>query len=63
MMGIVVPETCRAYTKYNKQHLVGFYSSVITMMHGPTHIKIKEFVGFVKLNTILFKKNCEQIGI
>ena len=29
MMGIVVPETCWAYKKYNnKWHLVGFYSSV-----------------------------------
>jgi len=41
-MGIVVPETCWAYKKYNKIisgiKLV-FYSSVITMMHGPTNIK------------------------
>jgi len=42
MMGIVVSETCWAYKKYNKNnkwHLVGFYSSFITMMHGPTNIK------------------------
>jgi len=50
MMGIVMPETCSAYKKYNKIisgiYLV-FYSSVITMMHGPiniryTHIHIRE---------------------
>jgi len=43
MMGIVVPETRSAYKKYNKiisdLYLV-FYSSVITMMHGPTNIKL-----------------------
>ena len=36
MMGIVVPETCSAYKKYNKiisgMYLV-FYSSVITMIY------------------------------
>ena len=43
MMGIVVPETYSAYKKYNiitsGIYLV-FYSSVITMMHGPTNIKL-----------------------
>ena len=39
MMGIVVPETCWAYKKYNKWLLVCFYSSVITMIHTPTNIK------------------------
>ena len=47
MMGIVVPETCWAYKKYNKIicgiKLV-FYSSVITMMHGPTNIRCAEYV-------------------
>jgi len=42
MMGIVMPETCSAYKKYNKIisgiYLV-FYSSVITMMHGPINIR------------------------
>jgi len=42
MMGIVMPETCWAYKKYNKIisgiYLV-FYSSVITMMHGPINIR------------------------
>jgi len=41
MMGIVVPETCWAYKKYNKI-IIGiqlvFYSSVVTMMHGPINI-------------------------
>ena len=49
MMDTVVPETCWAYKKHNKIisdiYLV-FYSSVITMMHGPTNIKISpEFAG------------------
>ena len=42
MMGIVVSETCSAYKKYNKKISgiwLAFYSSVITMMHGPTNIK------------------------
>ena len=42
MMGIVVPETCWAYKKYNKiingVYLVS-YSSVITMMHFPINIR------------------------
>ena len=46
MMGIVVPETCSAYKKYNKIisgiYLVS-YSSVITMMHGPTHIRLPAY--------------------
>jgi hypothetical protein len=41
MMGIVMLETCSAYKKCNKItsgiELV-FYSSVITMMHGPLSI-------------------------
>jgi len=41
MMGIVMPETCWAYKKYDKI-LSGiysaFYSSVITMLHGPINI-------------------------
>ena len=42
MMGIVVPETCWAHKKHNKIisgiKLI-FYSSVITMMHGPMDIR------------------------
>jgi len=42
MMGIVMPETCWASKNYNK--IVSgiwlvFYSSVITMMHGPINIR------------------------
>jgi len=42
MMGIVVAETRSAYEKYNiiiRGIYLVFYSSVITMMHGPTNIK------------------------
>jgi len=42
MMGILMFETCWAYNKYNKItsdiYLV-FYSSIITMMHGPINIR------------------------
>ena len=45
MMGIVMPETCRAHKKYNKIisgiYFV-FYSSVITKMHGPINIRCIE---------------------
>jgi len=43
-MGIVMPETCWAYKKYNKiisGILLVCYSSVITMMHGPINIRLK----------------------
>jgi len=43
MMGIVVPETCSAYKKYNKiisDIQLVFHSSVITMMHGPINIRL-----------------------
>ena len=49
MMGIIMPETCSAYKKYNKitsGTQLGFYSSVITMMHGPLNIR---FEGYVSL--------------
>jgi len=43
MMGMVMPETCWAYMKFNKIksgiYLV-FYSSVITMIHDPTNIRL-----------------------
>ena len=34
----------------NKWHLVGFYSSVITMMHGPTIIKFVVSSGYEYLS-------------
>jgi hypothetical protein len=42
MMDIVMPETCSACKKYNKiisGIWLVFYSSVITMMHGPINIR------------------------
>jgi len=42
MMGIVKPETCSAYKKCNKIIMASswfFYSSIITMMHGPINIR------------------------
>ena len=46
MMGIVVPETRWAYKNYNKiiSGIFGFYSLVITMLHGPTNIKTGIYV-------------------
>ena len=43
MMGIVVPETCSVYKKYNKITsgiYLFFYSSVIIMMHRPVNVII-----------------------
>jgi len=45
MMGIVMPETCSAYMKYNKitsDIYLGLYSSVITMLHGPINIRYEK---------------------
>jgi len=42
MMGIVMPETCSAYKKYNKissSIYLNFYSSIITKMHVPINIR------------------------
>ena len=50
MTGIVVPETCWAYKKHNKiisGFQLVFYSSVITVMHGPTNIKFQFAIWFV----------------
>jgi len=65
MMGIVVPETCWAYKKYiknKKWHLVGFYSSVITTMHGSTSIKLyrRYFDGLV-FRIVSFKWSDEML--
>ena len=53
MVGIVVPETFWAYKKYNK--IISdicwfFYSSVITMMHGPANIII---IGILQSDTLV----------
>ena len=46
MMGIVVPETYLAYKKYSKiiNGIQLVFSSIITMMHCPTHIKLNFFI-------------------
>ena len=51
MMGIVVPETCWAYKKHNKiiSGSYFFYSSAITMVHGPTNIKRWSLFNFYGL--------------
>ena len=47
MMDILMPETCWAHKKWNKiasdMKLV-FYSSTVTMMHGPINIRIKTHI-------------------
>ena len=61
MMGLIMPETCWTYKKYNKiisGIWLVFYSSVITMMHGPTHIKLNRLVCSVGFQEIS-KKNCK----
>jgi len=63
MIGIAMSETCWAYKKYNKIisdiKLVS-YSSVITMMHGPTNIRPtnhlqydSKLIYFTKQNNVL----------
>jgi len=53
MVGIVVPETCWAYKKHNKI-IIGiylvFYSSVITMMHGPMNIRFPLLVSNLQVH-------------
>jgi len=44
MMDILMPETCWTYKKWNKitsDIKLVFYSSTITMMHGPINIRLK----------------------
>jgi len=63
MMGIVVPETCWAHKKWNKItsgiKLV-FYSSTITMMHGPINIRnfsfLKKYI-FIPKPLFLFRSH------
>ena len=54
MMGIVIPETCWAYKKYNKIisgiYLV-FYSSVIRKMHGPVNIRSVLWISWYSMRT------------
>ena len=59
MMGIVKPETCSAYKKCNKIIMASswfFYSSIITMMHGPINIRYIQ-LGFwlTNFHLTLFK--------
>ena len=50
MMNILMSETCWAHKKWNKiasDIKLVFYSSVITMMHGPTNISYTALLVFV----------------
>ena len=65
MMDILMPETCWVHKKWKKKiasdiKLV-FYSSTITMMHGPINIRII-YVCFGILNQIeLFGRNSDLL--
>ena len=68
MMGIVMPETCWAYEKYNKLtsgiQLI-FYSSVTTMMHGPINISFSlrfDRLGFSQYTKVNDAVNCDLIN-
>ena len=59
MMGIVMPETCCAYTKHNNitsDIQLVFYSSVITKMHDPINIR-QYAIRRVQVNQYGFKLN------
>ena len=56
MMGILMSETCWAHKKWNKiasDIKLVFYSSTITMMHGPINIRLKAMLW-----CILTDKKC-----
>ena len=57
MMDILMPEICWAYKKWNKiasDIKLVFYSSTVTMMHGPINITFKgSFIKFVWGSTAL----------
>ena len=55
MMGILMSETCWAHKKWNKiasDIKLVFYSSTVTMMHGPINIRFTLFV----YSNVLFRK-------
>ena len=59
MMAILMSETCWAHKKWNKiasDIKLVFYSSTITMMHGPINIR-KDWQYMVRhLNLIIYSK-------
>ena len=58
MMGIVVPETrwaCKKRNKITSGICLVFYSSVITMMHGPTNIKYYVRYIYIYIYSFYFK--------
>jgi len=57
MMGVVKPETCWAYKKYSKiisDIKLVFYSSVITMLHGPTNSFILQLPFLLFIHPVLW---------
>ena len=54
MMDILISETCCSHKKWNKitsDIKLVFYSSTITMMHGPVNIR---FTAFLYISKLLF---------
>ena len=74
MMGIIVSETRRAENKFPIKaillHLVGFYSTHFTTMHGQTHIMLDiSWIGSYKFKHIrevdlgnITKFKCENVN-
>jgi len=56
MMDILMSETCWAHEKWNKiasDIKLVFYSSTITMMHGPINIRYADLQSFLLENTVV----------
>ena len=67
MMDILMPETCWAHKKWNKiasDIKLVFYSSTITMMHGPVNIRYKQiklcWQSRIMAVTSQYTKQCEK---
>ena len=65
MMDILMSETCWAHKKWNKiasDIKLVFYSSTITMMHGPINIRYWVLSGSVPFNIALSCMSCVSYG-
>jgi len=62
MMDILMSEICWARKKWNKiasDIKLVFYSSTITMMHGPINIKKKKTLFFIFIGAIMVSNSWE----
>ena len=66
MMGVVVPETCRASNKVCNKNLcciyLAFYFHILTTMHGQNHIKFGEPSQHSLVDTGKPRKPCVEVA-